>query len=295
MDTNKSSRLAARNKSRQHRRGREHADRDRASRSGRGHRKSHRHQDKSIAYLNLGNSSRVSDQRTGHDMVQNWLAQSTIANQNYPTASEDDHAGPANTHQYYDPDLHERRQFRSLPHDTRRSAPPRPPESPFQAGTRRRSPPQGHEYSPNSRKRALSDSSILSACKNQRLSPKDRHNASYHASALHGPAPAELSRRLEVIAQGPGSDELDSPIPAYRSKKPRNKTRDDKYEYKKNKHRNRKSTEDRPPPKPSKRKREDKKRAMKCSKNVMSNWASKAVLNDRITVCQFSGIPLLGH
>ncbi|KAK7969652.1 hypothetical protein PG996_001907 [Apiospora saccharicola] len=282
MDTNKSSRLAARNKSRQHRRGHEHADRDPSSRTGRGHRRSHRHQDKSNADLNLGNSSRVSGQRTGHDMVQNWLAQSTIANQNYPTASED-HAEPANIHQYYD--FPEQRQFRSLPLVARRSALPRPPESPVEVTTRLRSPLQGFEHSPNSRKRALSDSSILSVCKNQILSPKDHYNAYHHASALPGPAPAELSRRLEVIAQGSDSDEPASPVPAYRSKKPRNKIRDDKYEYKKDKHRTRRSNEDRPPPKPSRRRREGKTRAMPSSKNVMSNWASKAVLNDRITVC----------
>lgn len=287
MDTNKSSR-------RQHCRGREHADRDPAFRFGHGHRKSHRHQDKSIAGLNLGNSSRVSGQRAGHDMVQNWLAQSTIANQNYPTASED-HAGPTNTHQYYD--LHEQRQVRSPPLDTRRSALPHQPEPPFDVhvGTRLRSPPQGFEHSPKSRKRPLSDSSILSVCKNQRLSPKDRYSAFHQARALHGPAPAELSRRLKAISQGADSDEPSSPIPAYRSKKPRNKTREDKYEHKKDKHRARKSTEDQPPPKPSKRKKEDKKRAMTSSKNVMSNWASKAVLNDRITVCQFFGNPLFDH
>ncbi|KAK7924777.1 hypothetical protein PG985_006831 [Apiospora marii] len=218
-------------------------------------------------------------------MVQNWLAQSTIANQNYPTASED-HAGPGptNTHQYYDP--HEQRQVRSPSLDTRRSAFPQPPEPPFDVGTRLRSPPQGFEHSPKSRKRLLSDSSILSVCKNQRLSPKDRYNASHHARALHGPAPAELSRRLEVIPQGADSDEPASPTLAYRSKKPRNKTRDDKYEHKKDKRRTRKSTEDQQPPKPSKRKKEDKTRTMTSSKNVMSNWASKAVLNDRITVQQ---------
>ncbi|KAK8139802.1 hypothetical protein PG984_000925 [Apiospora sp. TS-2023a] len=280
MDTNKSSRLAARNKSRQHRRGHEHADRDPASRTGRGHRRSHRRQHKSNADLYMGNSSRVSGQRTGQDMVENWLAQSTIANQNYPTASED-HAEPANTHQYYD--LPEQRHFRSLPLDARRSALPRPPESPVEATTRLRSPLQGFEHPPNSRKRALSDSSILSVCENQRLSPKDHYNAYHHASALPGPAPAELSRRLEVIAQGSDSDEPASPIPAYRSKKPRDKTRDDKYEYKKDKHHTRKPNEDRPPSKPSKRRREGKKRAMPSSKNVMSNWASKAVLNGRIT------------
>ncbi|KAK8048981.1 hypothetical protein PG994_010711 [Apiospora phragmitis] len=283
MDTKNSPRLAARKKSHPHRQGHEPADKDPAYRSNRGHRKNHRHHDKGITNLDLGNLSRASGQRTGNDMVQNWLAQSTIANQNYPTVSED-HVGPINTHQTHG--LHEQRQFRSLPRDTRSSARPRPRGSPLEAGTRLRSPPQGFVCSPNSHKRALSDSSILSVRKNRIVSSKDRYNASHHASAFHGPAPAELSRRSEVAVDGSSSDEPASPIQAYRSKKPRNKTRDDKYEHKKDKHRSKKSVEDRPLPKSSKRKKEDKKRALTSSKNVMSNWASKAVLNDRITVQQ---------
>ncbi|KAK8089662.1 hypothetical protein PG997_004623 [Apiospora hydei] len=214
-------------------------------------------------------------------MVQNWLAQSTFATQDYPTVSEG-HIGPTNTHRHHD--LHEQRHSRPLQRHPRSSALPRPLVSPLEAGARLRSPPQGFERPPNSHKRALSDSSILSVGKNQRLlSPKNRQDDPHHASAFHGQTPAELSRRLEVIVDGSGSDEPASPTPAYRAKKPRNKTRDDKYEHKKDRHRSSKPVEDRPRPKSSKRKKEEKKRALTSSKNVMSNWASKAVLNDRIT------------
>ncbi|KAK7952028.1 uncharacterized protein PG986_007756 [Apiospora aurea] len=286
MDTNNSSRLAARKKSRQHRKGHEPADRDPAYkyRSGRGHRKDHRHHhDKAIKNLDLGNLSRASGQRTGSDMVKNWLAQSTFATQDYPTVSEG-HIGPRNTHRHHD--LHEQRHSRPLQRHSRSSALLRPPVSPLEAGAHLRSPPKGFERPPNSHKRALSDSSILSVGKNQRLPPKDRQNDPYHANVFYGQPPAELSRRLEVIVDGSGSDESASPTPAYRAKKPRNKTRDDKYEHKKDRHRSSKPVEDRPQPKSSKRKKEERKRALTSSNNVMSNWASKAVLNDRITVCQ---------
>ncbi|KAK8056855.1 hypothetical protein PG993_002082 [Apiospora rasikravindrae] len=198
-------------------------------------------------------------------MVQNWLAQSTFANQNYPTVSEGQ--TPAT-------------RFSQLCYPKVASFSPSKQVSAFVVL------PQGFERSPTSHKRALSDSSILSVCKNRRLSPKNRRDDSHHASAFHLSEPAELSRRLEVIADDSNSDEPTSPTPAYRAKKPRNKTREDKYEHNKDRHRSSKPVEDRPPPKSSKRKKEEKKRALTSSKNVMSNWASKAVLNDRITVQQ---------
>lgn len=291
MDTNTSSRLAARKKFHQHRKGHQHADKDFAHRSSHGHRNKHRRHGKDITALDLGNLSRPSGQRAGNDMVQNWLSQSTFASQNYPTVSEDHHVEPSHTHRYYD--LHEQRQSKSLPHDTRRPALPRPRDPPPAAGTRHHSPPQAYEQPSNSRKRALSDSSILSGGSNPRPSPKHRYDASRDDSALHRLDPAELSRKLEVSVDGSGSDEPTSPIPSYRPKKPRHKTRDDKYEHKKDRHRSRKSVEDEPP-KPRRRRKETKKKAMTTSKNVMGNWASKAVLNDRITVRQLFGTRLPG-
>ncbi|KAK8126408.1 uncharacterized protein PG998_002167 [Apiospora kogelbergensis] len=252
--------------------GYEDADKDVAQKPRHGHQNKHRRHEKKAAALNLGNLSRASGQRTGDDMVQTWLAQSTFATQNYPTVtvSENHQVGPSHTHRYYD--LHGQRHSRSLPRDARRPTLTRP-----------QVPPQTYEHPPNSRKRALSDSSILSGGSNPRLSPKHRHNASRHESALHGLDPAELSGKLEVSVEGSGPDEPASPMQSYRPKKPRHKTRVDKYEHKKDRHRSRKSAEDEPPPKSSRRRKEDKKKAMATSKNVMSNWVSKAVLNDRIT------------
>ncbi|XXG94784.1 hypothetical protein Hte_001042 [Hypoxylon texense] len=88
---------------------------------------------------------------------------------------------------------------------------------------------------------------------------------------------------LEHLDASSTPSHIDEPVNF--EKRPRRKTREDRYETgKKKRHRVEENDADHGDHQKKKRKRSEKKKSMASSKNVVNNFTSGAVLNDRITV-----------
>ncbi|KAI1659896.1 hypothetical protein F4813DRAFT_327871 [Daldinia decipiens] len=142
--------------------------------------------------------------------------------------------------------------------------------------------PKDSRKSPR-RRTAPSDSSLISGFENTTKPPSYTPGSAQgdHVDTLTTGAPRDADLvHLDASSTTSGADKQ----PNF-EKRPRRKTREDKYETKKRK-RNREegSTVDHSNHRGKKRKKVDKRKSMASSKNVMNNFTSNAVLNERITV-----------
>ena len=133
----------------------------------------------------------------------------------------------------------------------------------------------GHQKRSRRRRPESSDSSIISGPQVIAETPRKRHRPV--STRDNSSIPSNSRRDMPP----PASSHRESPR---FEKRPRHGTRGDKYETAKNKKSHSKQTSSKAHRKPDKKKR----KGISTGKNVMSNFTSNAVLNDRITV---SNIP----
>ncbi|KAI0136435.1 hypothetical protein BJ170DRAFT_10558 [Xylariales sp. AK1849] len=141
-------------------------------------------------------------------------------------------------------------------------------------------------YRRDSRKRPNSDdSSFLSVVNHHRVHSADHSSSPWHAYAYDETSLHDLPGKIaesdrEALSQRPAAPES----PCF-DKRPRHKTRTDKYDPRGKERRSPEKSEANAQRHRSKRSRKDRKPLLS-SKNVMGNFNSNAVLNDRITVSQ---------
>lgn len=147
------------------------------------------------------------------------------------------------------------------------------------------------ERKPKHRHPMSNDSSIIGGLQTPRNHPQMRHERV--AAHKYSAAPDQGSEELFVPQCSSPPEFQPAGLPQF-EKRPRHKTREDRYDNKKRKREQEKegTTESRHKAREKSEKR--RKRALVSTKNVMNNFASGAVLNDRITVgCPWTVHPRL--
>ncbi|ORY66015.1 uncharacterized protein BCR38DRAFT_429017 [Pseudomassariella vexata] len=206
-----------------------------------------------------GNLNRAIDQRTGNDLVESWLEQTGDPGRRKPLSRLKEQEQPPTI-------------GRSRPRLQRYEVSPLLSLGPSRIRRRAR------------RGLASHNSSLLSGFENdkaivQNLSPPPRREFPDDDT----PSP-EQQRKFEANHLDDLSIELSS-SGAYRfEKRPRHKTREDKYDKIQKKHKRERSKDRGRHHRKKRNGKYEKRRALTSSKNVISNFNSDAVMNDRITV-----------
>ncbi|KAI1454349.1 hypothetical protein F4805DRAFT_323600 [Annulohypoxylon moriforme] len=236
--------------------------------------------------LAIGNSNTPSQPHTRYDMVENWLAQ---------TARQSPHSCPRTSQGHRREDAHSHHPSKPLgakaPYNKhpRHVDPKWSPRHGFPADSLPQSDSPFRDISMRdqrkSRRRRIttSDSSFISGFENSTRPPG------------HGPGPIPHVRKNIPPARSPREASLAPPdassITSHVSeqmnfeKRPRHKTKEDKYETKKKKRdHEREGSGSYEEHRRKKRKKANKRKSMASSKNIVNNFTSDAVLNDRITV-----------
>ncbi|KAI2473514.1 hypothetical protein F4781DRAFT_136254 [Annulohypoxylon bovei var. microspora] len=236
--------------------------------------------------LAIANSNRTSQPQTRYDIVENWLAQTARQSPHpYPRASDGHRKEDADNHHPSRP-LNAIAPYNKHPRPVDQKWSPRhgfPIDSLPQSVSPFRDLGMRDPRKSTRRRTTPSDSSFISGFGNTTKPPD------------HGPGPIPQAREKIPPARSPREAGLAPPDASSITshvdeqmnfeKRPRRKTRDDKYETKKKKQDHEKGGsggyEDH---RRKKRKKAEKRKSMISSKNVVNNFASNAVLNDRITV-----------
>ncbi|OTA88180.1 hypothetical protein M434DRAFT_399138, partial [Hypoxylon sp. CO27-5] len=233
----------------------------------------------------IAKSKSASQQQTRYDLVQNWLEQTTRQNPNsWPSTSQGHREAAENSHPSGQLDAtspynkHPRRvdprwsSRHGFPSDKRRQS-----ASPYQDLDL-------EDQRKSRRGRATpSDSSFISGFENS-TKPPDYRTGSIRWDREKVP-PTTAPRGAPIAPIDTSSTTSHVGKEANFEKRPRRKTREDKYETKKKKRKHEQegspSHDDR---RRKKRRRAEKRKSMISSKNVVNNFSSDAVLNNRITV-----------
>ncbi|KAI0016468.1 hypothetical protein F4780DRAFT_677675 [Xylariomycetidae sp. FL0641] len=209
----------------------------------------------------LKNPNRHSSAPKGHGVVEDWLGRLVIPDTHPPSSL----GSPNETADHHK---------RSLPRADGRNLPLWWPQHILSAasnGLDAEAPTPYPQSNSKRKKRDSSDSSLISGFEGR---PSD--------GVIVNP---RRSRKPSIETEGSPSAMSYAGGRINYEKRPRHKTREDKYDTKKQKHQNndRKRAKDDREPRPGKSNR-SRKRAMMSSKNVMTKFASDAVTTDRITV-----------
>ena len=228
--------------------------------------------------LELNNANLLSpslEPRARQDNVWRWLSQTTARETHHRRSEGRDQERVYNRH------ISDSRRASECSEDS----PWNPHENPTAAkGTLLALPvSSSHQRKPRRRRPQSTDSSIISGLRISAESPRKRYRS---ASVREHNATSEYSSHLHQDLP-PSASSLDQP--SRFEKKPRRKTREDKYESKKCKRSQTKNDSSKP-----RRKSDKKKRVIGSGKHLMNNFTSDAVLNDRITVSTFSSLRLDG-
>ncbi|KAI0854429.1 hypothetical protein F5Y00DRAFT_7030 [Daldinia vernicosa] len=234
----------------------------------------------------LVGSNSASQPQPRYDIVENWLEQ---------TARPDPHPWPSTSQGYRKETPGNNSPYRPLdatsPYNKRpRRVDPRwSPRHDFPSHYMHQSGPSFETSGPKDsrkstrRRTAPSDSSLISGFENTTKPPSYTPGSAQwnHVDTLTTRAPRDAGLvYLHASSTTSRADEQ----PNF-EKRPRRKTREDKYETKKRKRTHEEgSTVDYSNHRSKKRKKIDKRKSIASSKNVVNNFTSNAVLNDRITV-----------
>ncbi|KAI0898461.1 hypothetical protein F4806DRAFT_361312 [Annulohypoxylon nitens] len=236
--------------------------------------------------LAIVNPHRPSNSHTRYDIIENWLAQ---------TARQSPHSFPKNSQGHRREDAHSHHSSRPLntiapynkhPRHVDQRWSPRhgfPADKLPQAASPFRDPGTRDPRKSRRRRIATSDSSFISGFGNTTRPPD------------YGPGPILQVREYTPPARSPREAGLAPPDASSIAfhvddhmnfeKRPRHKTREDKYETKKKKrHHEKDGTRGHEEDPRKKHKKAQKRKSAISSKNVVNNFTSDAVLNDRITV-----------
>lgn len=235
-------------------------------------------------FTRIGNSNRPLEKEPSIKLVESWLAGTGTPHMD-AAALPTDVAKPHRLH------LHRRRQpSQELEHWTKpgRSYQPKAVWQPQDlletnqdsvplASTSRR---LGYRR----RKRPSSDDSSLLTVVDPWAASGDTCSSKQLAKPRAGSGRSGSNRNPDASDEETSSWREPTPEPSTFEKRPRRKIREDKYDVKKEKRRTGKTKDDSVPRRKSTQKRNTKKQMVSSIKNVMKNYNSDAVLQDRITV-----------
>ncbi|KAI1083096.1 hypothetical protein F5B20DRAFT_577480 [Whalleya microplaca] len=238
------------------------------SRSSNGGHHSKRQRLAQNSIVNPGNLYRMTQSQTGHSMVENWLEQT--ANQTAGQTPCSWRRSPR--HQEEGPlDValsSNRRPARvdpgwNLRHVFPITNTPTPPRPLGERGTR----------NSKRQRRSFSDSSFISGFENCARTPDNGHEPLSRECKDTGLDPVDTSSVVSHIDQAETFE-----------KRPRHKTRTGKYDRRKKREHEREKTKGHDERRAKRAKKSGKRKHMASSKDVVDNFASDAVLNDRITI-----------
>ncbi|KAI0141451.1 hypothetical protein BJ166DRAFT_103382 [Pestalotiopsis sp. NC0098] len=236
-------------------------------------------------FTEIGNSNRPLEKEPSIKLVESWLARTGTPHMDAAALPTD----VAKPHRL----LHQRRQpSQELEHRTKsgRSYQPKAVWQPQDlcetsqdsvplASTKRR---LGYRH----RKRSSSDDSSLLTVVDPRAASGDTCSSKQLSKPRAGAGRSGSNRNHNASDEEISSWREPTPEPSTFEKRPRRKTREDRYDVKKEKRRAGKTKDDAVPRHKSTQKKNTKKQMVSSSKNVMKNYNSNAVLQDRITVSQ---------
>lgn len=229
--------------------------------------------------VDMGKSSRPESQRTGGNLVADWLAGIPPHKPNAASVPR------GHSFERYDRGRNENSSPRDAERKTATSRDPRHAHLQTHSRSTRPgyAPPKSSHRHHHLKRHSFSDctsrGSLVGVGQSSVREPLGRQGASISDETLS----SELTDAPPPRSPSPN---FASPSLAYVPQRPRHKVRHDKYETKSAKRERSKARDDIPPEKSKKRRKPGRKHTLASSKNVMNHWKSEVVLNNRITVSQ---------
>ncbi|KAK9789724.1 hypothetical protein SCARD494_08995 [Seiridium cardinale] len=232
----------------------------------------------------VGKPSRTRDEPS-NDLVESWLEKSATPYLNV-AAIPTDVANPPKAHHGRSRQGYNDKVQSSLPYQNeaigRHERFLQTAEAPLPPVTSTRN---THGY--RRKKRPLSrDSSLISTAYHDKAPAAYPYSVRQHAHAYDETSQHDSGGELDASDEELGAQRSASPRPAQFEKRPRHKTREDRYDTEKGRHQPAKCRDDGAHPRSNKRRKDDRRKLLLSSKNVMENFNSDAVMQDRITMPQ---------